>query len=798
MFSRERFSTGLKDDQIRESIYLAYQAVYSHYPDHVFRHAWDAFCQQYREQSSQLLLPALKSLGDDFLYFLHHRLHVKLEKLGEWQDVLGRIDCIAIRAGAHVWGTSGGTYLRAMSLSKFPDAVTDSQFLARPWDPVVEDYVAREGLHETHLHLNGSTHVALCWQRALKNPDAELEDFSKKYNDHSTVGESVRELCHTIDPSLNPIVLRQSLLDARLLRAELISWERNPEREYASDIQSLRKNPSLLPTSMEAILNSAEEGARLEEWRWITRILKKLTERPCIAVERMLHLYLLHLNRYRQLLVQRTDMVGFDQFQKYTYTDLREPSEKFYLDRFRQMHGPLLHSRQHWVEGRLAPKSELVKNIDLLTRVLKGYVLYVDQLASPASAPKLYSSLTDILNRLDEDDLLALPCRPVKLAIVMHFVKSMHSTRDSYRHGSLRNRIEGQANVLRMTLETYPSLRKWIRGVDAAANELHASPEVFAPVFRYCRQFGLSHASYHAGEDFPHLISGVRQIIDALELLDLHSGDRIGHGTAIGIHPELWMERMPKDIAVKRGEWLIDLIRAWQRLRNLPQLSSLNARLEREIEDISSFIFEEYISPIRLERMMQNRGLMPRFVFQAFEKMPAWSWKTASYDDAWREEARLVANALDSNQDIPLLVKWWRDKQVIARSEEMIRVPSEVIPSDVLILLQQSVLAEVRDRNVVIETLPTSNVRIAQYQSFKEHHALRWMKVPGFEVMNDPNIMVSLGSDDPGIFVNDLGIDFYHLYAVTRSVGLTDVDALAHLAKMNERGRQYRFHSTQI
>ena len=104
----------------------------------------------------------------------------------------------------------------------------------------------------------------------------------------------------------------------------------------------------------------------------------------------------------------------------------------------------------------------------------------------------------------------------------------------------------------------------------------------------------------------------------------------------------------------------------------------------------------------------------------------------------------------------------------------------------------------VQERRVVIETLLTSNVRISQYQHHRQHHALRWMKVPDFIQPNDPDIMVSMGSDDLGIFSNDLSTDFYQLYAVLRENGLTDMTALNFLATINERGRQYRFHDRTL
>ncbi len=68
-------------------------------------------------------------------------------------------------------------------------------------------------------------------------------------------------------------------------------------------------------------------------------------------------------------------------------------------------------------------------------------------------------------------------------------------------------------------------------------------------------------------------------------------------------------------------------------------------------------------------------------------------------------------------------------------------------------------------------------------------------QVPPDKVAGDAPLLVSLGSDSPGIFATDLHSEFYHLYSVLRfEENMRDVDALAAVAQVNERGRIYRFH----
>ncbi|WP_431262464.1 hypothetical protein ACQ859_20275 [Roseateles chitinivorans] len=147
-----------------------------------------------------------------------------------------------------------------------------------------------------------------------------------------------------------------------------------------------------------------------------------------------------------------------------------------------------------------------------------------------------------------------------------------------------------------------------------------------------------------------------------------------------------------------------------------------------------------------------------------------------------------------------LLWNWHNDQKLRERAESLLSVETQdsLFTPFVYLRLQQALMRRVAERRVVIETLPSSNVRISQYERFEEHHALRWIGAAGHVREGDTPIMVSLGSDDPGIFAGNLKGEFYQLYAVLRQQGISDADALRHVSIINERGRQYRFHDSAL
>jgi hypothetical protein len=821
------FLKPIRDSDFQEAVYLTYQPWAARYPDHVFRSAWEKFVSDGRAalpikdkgDEPHWAAMALRVIAQEFLEPKHGRMVVKLNKFGAWQQsVLSRISGVPVQAAAQfdAVGSAYGAVTKAgirgiqsasPSLRDTPNRGLWASPLLSPHDAMVEDYIDREGLHETHLHLSGSTHAEACWLRALRAPKAEAKDFTRvwaKTTDAETL--RVQELIRAINPDFSPSVFEQQLRIAAKLRQWLVLAANGriaPDQPLPRSFDALASGSKFdasdllhLQWALSPSSNSQDEVA------WISALLAHLQSKPSGVLDRMLLCYLVLQNQYYRLLVQSEEQFGFDQFQKITYTKLRDPTEENFLHRFQVMHGQQAHrSRTGYLEGRFAPKDSLIKNTELFQSILGGYWQYLgpepklgeDRRKTPHTMSKLLEKLDEHFGNEVRDNRARH-----RLALAAHFVKKPWSAEPAkkagpYRFFALRKDVELRAAALLRTLKAYPRLSQWVRGIDAAANELHAPPEVFASCFRMCRQAGLTHRTYHAGEDFPHLLTGLRHMLDALELLDLRDGNRIGHGTAMGISPQLWLGRMPGELLLSKGEWMLDLLGAWRLLRRLPDASKEVNRVECALAQSASFIFGRDVSCAALERAMALRHLNPHFVRASQNNR--WSWQAATMNDLWRSEAKLVHEAKShSQEDLDLLWTWQSDPGLWKRSEAMHEVPAAFFDAPTLLRLQQVLMAEVSYRKVVIETLPSSNVRISHYQNFQEHHALRWMRVPGHAVSGDPEIMVSLGSDDPGIFAGDLNGEFYQLYAALRKEGIGDKPALDYLATVNERGRQYRFH----
>ena len=120
--------------------------------------------------------------------------------------------------------------------------------------------------------------------------------------------------------------------------------------------------------------------------------------------------------------------------------------------------------------------------------------------------------------------------------------------------------MENVARALEEVREAIPGLSEYIVGIDAASDENAMEPWMFSPAYKVIR----SHKyiipvmeaesggerfnriqnigfTYHVGEDFRHVISGLRHVDEVLEEFSYKSGDRLGHALVLGIDMDQWI-----------------------------------------------------------------------------------------------------------------------------------------------------------------------------------------------------------------------------------------------------------------
>lgn len=844
-------------NQLKTFAYVDFHRWNSTRPDHVFRHRWECFERDYLKQDTlncygrkinildernkycSVVLAALKCLSDEYLSYRDNQLHVHLNCFGWWQNMLSRVSSLPIQA-----------YARWQLQRERTHEITDKRahLTLHPYDEGVENYINRHGLNDSHMHVNLCAYAEECWLYALYNTQNEWEMQQKQFDSSSDSEELYREIHIELTPKLMlkhmQIAKRlRYLLTSYAIGADVVDNESRLNEDdkcnYIDPITKLANLACIPPIEWEEHHIKAHRGVPVaesmrdntpffnvfDEMDWMQKIIQKQSSDPNLYVERAFHLYILLMNEFMTLCVQRDNCYGFKQFQKYSDLTMSLVASATYYERvFERMHGCRKDSQVNYVELRIAPKNSYADTKERIIRVLGGYLSYVQHHLKPDKKGMPDSNnLETILPLLDS--LLENASHGIRLVrptIVMHLIKlPWKKKKDAARsrYGEQRRRYAEQLADIRKLLTDYKRLRKWIRGIDAAADEMDTPPDTFAAAYRFARkELNLPHATYHAGEDFYHLVSGIRSVCEAIDMLGLRSGDRIGHATALGVDPALWMKTMPGNVTPTRGEWLQDLLFAWNILQDVREKQHLVQRLNRDIREHAYTIFKRpHLSPYILTRLFALRELDSATLLQTYEAAADYAQrelrhshtnhKTAvsNFDHIIQQhlkavepseyEKQLVHQAFlqETPEVMELLVNWHRNTDTWEESERRIEVPTDYFTLKELTELQQLAMARLVSKGIIVETLPTSNLRIGQYKEIGQHHSLRWLGVEA--AAGDSPIQIVLGTDDPGVFATDIKAEFYHLFASLHKRGLNRQEALEKLIRIDEAGNRYAFRT---
>jgi hypothetical protein len=319
------------------------------------------------------------------------------------------------------------------------------------------------------------------------------------------------------------------------------------------------------------------------------------------------------------------------------------------------------------------------------------------------------------------------------------------------------------------------------------------------------RRAGIARATFHAGEDFRHLLSGMRAVEEALVFLDLRAGDRIGHATALGIDPALWTERSGSRVLLHRADLLDDLVFARRHLAGTGSFAAEIVRLEALIALHSHALYGEVVNSVLLDAEWRLRSMDP-LVTWLLERSMGVSSVGAAVSSLEQQARYLAAIAIDVELEAEFehvaimlghhgiafdLFKRRHALSDVGR-RQWVEVDAELLSDAAYAAIQDGVLADVNRRGVALEALPTSNLRISYYHRLGEHHLFRWLSLRGPGLVNRPTVVI--GSDDPGIFATNLMNEFAAVGAALRSEFDMPADEAARILDgLNDAARTRRF-----
>ncbi|MCA9048050.1 MAG: hypothetical protein KDA89_04945 [Planctomycetaceae bacterium] len=360
---------------------------------------------------------------------------------------------------------------------------------------------------------------------------------------------------------------------------------------------------------------------------------------------------------------------------------------------------------------------------------------------------------------------------------------------------------------LASVIEQFPRSLHVIRGFDACTDELGIPTWTLVPLFQRLRRSSvtakehllsrdevdvpLPRTTIHVGEDFIHLLTGLRLVDEAIDFLDLREGDRLGHALALGFDAERWCTDAG-DVTMTIEQRLLDLVWEWGVHTTLG--TEADARrlhfLQASIERLSEFVFESGLprklrecfhqwppSPSMLDRLRKALA-QPHLLFRVenFAEMVA------------RGELHGKDMLIDETE--ALIYVYLHQHQVFRRLQATVVVNSSAFAKDHADL-QHALRIKVERMNIAVEVNPSSNLSVGDLGDMSQHPVWR-LNSPRLND-NQHSIPLTIGSDDPITFASDLPQEYQKLADALADLGYSEIESLEWLDQARETGMRYRF-----
>ncbi len=377
--------------------------------------------------------------------------------------------------------------------------------------------------------------------------------------------------------------------------------------------------------------------------------------------------------------------------------------------------------------------------------------------------------------------------KSIKYGIILHYKKA-GSYKKFLKINKLYKNIFEETKKICEVFKKDENLGRYIIGIDAASIELWTPPWVFATAFKFWRHFVQYNVSFfkekklgftfHAGEDFVDIITGLKHIYEAIYFLDLRQGDRIGHGLAAGILVDryslkytvisvypiyyffnlLWLNHLTLQYPTKFIEFKDKIYMEIIRFLEKPIVGNQN--LLKELEDLfrnpNYSYTDQYEFQFFLAKFYENLGYDPFNISNSnnFENL----WRKASKSNLKHEESeKLFINVFNNifeyfkksdlfmNQKVKLVPIFEEDSN-FSFDEQV----------EILNLIQDIVMEELIKREIVIEVCPTSNVYLSGLRSYKDHPILNKWKTE----VESGNLKLTINTDNPLIGNTNLLLEY--------------------------------------
>lgn len=351
-------------------------------------------------------------------------------------------------------------------------------------------------------------------------------------------------------------------------------------------------------------------------------------------------------------------------------------------------------------------------------------------------------------------------------------------------------------------------------GIDTASCEIGCGPEVYAQVFRSLtigskRARKRINLTYHVGEEYETLLSGLRSIDEVLEFYPMQFGDRLGHALALGNNVKQYYSRI-ECIYANRGIILDELIWLYYKLIEYSYedsvfVNKLSEKIEQhlikfknmqnEVENwdelsINNIQISEYYYSMQLRSDSPINYKFSNILELEYKEL----FKQARVPNSIIHNEYNIQNKAYRLAFENRMAKYLNHLYHFSPQYNEI-LSKEIYYSDIdeqyiaaIEFVQQKMREKVDKKGIGIEVNITSNYVISDINQYRNHPLFRFTDKRLINGQND--MLVSINTDDAGIFDTSLYKE-YSIIAKTLEVegyGSSHIyDYIEHLIKLSKK-----------
>ena len=207
----------------------------------------------------------------------------------------------------------------------------------------------------------------------------------------------------------------------------------------------------------------------------------------------------------------------------------------------------------------------------------------------------------------------------------------------------------------------------------------------------------------------------MRRIDEVIDYCKFHSGDRIGHGIALGISAEEWVKENSK-VIIPQGEYLDNLLWIWGVYTKISDINyKTHSYLQHKIyEVVKNILANEFDYDISIEMLYETYKRR----FKEIPEILELEMGNISITDSDNELSQ-------TKWSTDRLMRLYHDRIYLERFAAPVYVNTTDIEKEITVDMQRYVRRKVAMNGIVIEVNPSSNHTIGEMNSLFENQFFR-------------------------------------------------------------------------